>query len=249
MVGMSPPAAGHGRGPGRAGVIAIVLVLLLGLYVDVAWELPGQLAASLAAWGLFLVLLERAPRAESRLLLLCLVIATAGELFLSLGWGLYTYRLDNVPLFVPPGHALLLSLGFALARRMPVRVAHAIMAAAALYSLGAAATGADTFGLVLCAVFIGCSLASPQRKTLFASTFVLSLALELYGTWLGNWYWAAQVPFTPLTTTNPPLAAGAFYCVLDLLVVAAASRWPVRAVLPAPAAPAPPALAVRPYNP
>jgi len=46
---------------------------------------------------------------------------------------------------------------------------------------------------------------------------VLSLALELYGTWLGNWTWARNVPGIALVTTNPPGAAGAFYCALDAL--------------------------------
>jgi len=49
--------------------------------------------------------------------------------------------------------------------------------------------------------------------------FVLSLAMELYGTWVGNWVWAREVPWLGLRADNPPLAAGAFYCVLDLLVV------------------------------
>jgi len=41
---------------------------------------------------------------------------------------------------------------------------------------------------------------------------------------LGNWGWGANVPWLGLTTINPPLAAGAFYCVLDLLVVATVAR-------------------------
>jgi hypothetical protein len=49
--------------------------------------------------------------------------------------------------------------------------------------------------------------------------FILSLVLELYGTWLGNWVWSYQVPWLALTGANPPIGAGAFYCVLDLLVV------------------------------
>jgi hypothetical protein len=32
------------------------------------------------------------------------------------------------------------------------------------------------------------------------------------------------VPWLGLTTINPPLAAGAFYCVLDLLVVTTVAR-------------------------
>jgi hypothetical protein len=48
--------------------------------------------------------------------------------------------------------------------------------------------------------------------------------MELYGTWIGNWVWAAHVPVLGLTTLNPPIAAGAFYCVLDLLVVSVTAR-------------------------
>jgi hypothetical protein len=64
----------------------------------------------------------------------------------------------------------------------------------------------------------------PGRRGLFASTFLLSLLLELFGTWLGNWTWVREVPGVPLVTTNPPVAAGAFYCMLDALVVAGARQ-------------------------
>jgi hypothetical protein len=73
-------------------------------------------------------------------------------------------------------------------------------------------------GPVLYAFFLACLLASPSRR-LYATMFVLSLGLELYGTWVGNWMWAPNVPGLPLRQDNPPLASGAFYCVLDLLVV------------------------------
>jgi hypothetical protein len=77
---------------------------------------------------------------------------------------------------------------------------------------------------VLYAFFLACMWFSPARR-LYATMFVLSLALELYGTWIGNWSWSARVPWTGLTADNPPLAAGAFYCVLDFLVVSATARW------------------------
>jgi hypothetical protein len=79
-------------------------------------------------------------------------------------------------------------------------------------------SGRDTLGPLLFALFVGCMLVSPSRK-LYATMFVLSLAMELYGTWLGNWIWASRVPWLGLSADNPPLAAGAFYCVLDFLVV------------------------------
>src|SRR5439155_1732302 len=157
-------------------------------------------------------------------LMACLVIATAGEIFLSLGWGLYAYRLGNIPLFVPPGHVLLLLLGLSLARRMSEAAANGIIVYAALYSLAAAAAGIDTLGAALFLVFAAASVAMPAQRRLYASIFVLSLALELYGTWLGNWTWARNVPGIALVTTNPPGAAGAFYCALDALAVQAARQ-------------------------
>ena len=49
-----------------------------------------------------------------------IVFATIGEVTGSLIWGLYTYRLHNLPMFVPPAHGLVfltgLSLALALAR-------------------------------------------------------------------------------------------------------------------------------------
>ena len=53
--------------------------------------------------------------------------------------------------------------------------------------------GRDTLGPLLYALFIACMLASPSRR-LYATMFVLALAMELYGTWIGNWAWAPQVP-------------------------------------------------------
>jgi hypothetical protein len=49
--------------------------------------------------------------------------------------------------------------------------------------------------------------------------FLVSLLMELYGTWIGNWAWQLWVPGTPFISANPPLCVGALYCLLDLSVV------------------------------
>lgn len=201
---------------------ALLIVAALGvtLLADAQAGLAVQAAIGLGLWALLSWLLGRVGAEERRTLMICVVIATAGEMFLSLAWGLYTYRLGNIPLYVPPGHALLLLLGITLARRMPERVARAIVGCAAIYALAAAAAGLDTFGVLLCLVLAAAALAMPAQRPLYASTLVLSLALELAGTSLGNWRWAGEVPGLGLVTTNPPGAAGALYCALDALVAA-----------------------------
>ncbi len=205
-------------------VLLIVATLAGGLAADVYTNIVGQTIIGLIVWLTLFSLLTDVDRDTRFAMMACLVIATAGEIVLSLGWGLYTYRLDNIPLFVPPGHVLLLLLGLSLARRMPEAVALAIIGGVGAYSLLVAAAGIDTLGVLLFGVLLAASVAMPRQRRLYASTFVLALALELLGTWLGNWSWAREVPGVPLVTTNPPVAAGAFYCALDALVVVASAR-------------------------
>jgi hypothetical protein len=201
----------------------IVLTLAGGLLLDYHWAKYGQNAVSAVVWLVcFGLWVRSAPRARPALLA-CLMFATVGEVVLSLVWGLYEYRLHNVPLFVPPGHVLLFFLGMQIAERLPPRSEWGVALLALPVVMVFAWNGRDTLGPVLYGFFIVCMLASPSRR-LYATMFVLSLVLELYGTWIGNWVWAPEVPGLGLTTLNPPVAAGAFYCVLDFLVVSATAR-------------------------
>ena len=200
----------------------IVATIAGGLLVDQHWARYGQATVSAFAWMLFAALWLRSDGVKRPALIACLVFATAGEMFLSLVWGLYQYRLGNIPLFVPPGHVLLFFLGMQVSERLPERAEWWIAAIAAPLVMALAWTGHDTLGPLLYALFLACLWISPSRR-LYATMFVLSLAMELYGTWMGNWAWSHDVPWLALRTVNPPLAAGAFYCVLDLLVVSFAA--------------------------
>lgn len=203
--------------------ILIVVTILGGLLADQQWSAHGQLAASAAAWMVFAGLWLRSDPSTRPSLFACLLFATAGEAFLSLAWGLYSYRLGNIPLFVPPGHVLLFFLGTRIAARLPERSEWWIAALAFPLVAVFAYQGRDTMGPLLYALFLACMLLSSSRR-LYATMFVLALAMELYGTWMGNWVWSTQAPWLGLTLDNPPLAAGAFYCVLDLLVVSVAGQ-------------------------
>ena len=208
---------------GAAQIALCAATLVAGLPLEVHTDIVGQTAIGLACWGVLFYLLACGARAERRMMMACIVIATAGELFLSLVWGLYTYRLGNVPQFVPPGHVMLFLLGLALARRLPEPAANAILGAAALYAGIAGLAGMDTFAVPLFLLLALASLVQPAQRRLYATTFVLSLALELYGTSLGNWAWTPEVPGMGYVTTNPPLEAGALYSALDALVAVAST--------------------------
>ncbi len=211
------------RDNGRVNLL-IVATIVLGLALDQLWAGHGQLAVNALAWLVFVTLWSRSGVENRPALLACLLFATAGEVFLALVWGLYEYRLGNLPLFVPPGHVLLFFLGTQIAARLPEKSEWWIAAASFPVIALFAWNGRDTLGPLLFVLFAACLYLSPARR-LYATMFVLSLAMEIYGTWMGNWTWAKDVPWLGLTADNPPIAAGAFYCVLDLLVVSATVKW------------------------
>lgn len=213
------------RGPHPAVFQSLIICAVIGggLAFDQFVPFWGQTLTNLGVWALLLYWIRIAPREQQVSLLICVAWATAGECFLSLVWGLYDYRLGNIPAFVPPGHALLFMLGTLIAARLRDWINWFMPLAAAPVVLFMAWSGADTFGVLLFALLIVCMIASRARK-LYAVMFVLALAMELVGTAFGNWTWRADVPWLGLTTTNPPLTAGVFYCVLDLLVVTTTAR-------------------------
>lgn len=68
-------------------------------------------------------------------------------------------------------------------------------------------------------VYAAC-VAFGRDRTLYSVMFVLALIMELYRTGLVNWTWAPLLPGLGLSAGKPPFAAGAFYALLDLLVLA-----------------------------
>jgi len=198
----------------------IVAVITGGLALDSACGWPGQIAAIVWTFAVFIWLYRLGGTEEKRVLIACTVIAGIGEVFLSLVWELYDYQFLNVPLFVPPGHALLMTLGLVFARRLPSVGMWAISLGAAVWAIHAWVAGFDRLGVVLFGIYAFCMLVS-GAKSLYATMFVVALTMELYGTALGNWAWRPVAPWVQLTSANPPFSAGAFYCMLDLLVLGA----------------------------
>ena len=98
----------------RAALIAAYLAALLA--VDTQVDLHGQLALGALTW---IVLIVAAwPLATERRAQVAVVIcaATVAELTGSILWGVYSYRLHNLPTFVPPAHGLVFMAGLASAK-------------------------------------------------------------------------------------------------------------------------------------
>jgi hypothetical protein len=204
-------------GSGREAAVGLA-VLAAAFALERLWPMWGQIAAGFGVWAFALLVLERASGLRRRMLFAVLAWATAGELFCSLVWGLYTYRLGNIPHFVPPGHVLVLMTGLLLARAVTPAAADRLTAAYAVMIACAALFLGDEFSVILFAIYLLAYRLKPDLRPLLATMFLVTLALELVGTTLGTWGWTPQTPAVGLATTNPPFAVAAFYCVLDTLV-------------------------------
>jgi hypothetical protein len=154
-------------------------------------------------------------------------IATLGEVIGSLVWGLYGYRLENLPAFVPPGHGLVylagLSLATLLTRRPGVLLAAAGLVATAWGVAGVTVLPAeDVSGTIGCAFLVAVLVLT--RRPVYAGVFMVVVALELYGTALGTWTWQPTVPGLGLSQGNPPSGVASGYVVFDVLALALVAR-------------------------
>lgn len=201
----------------RLNTVLVVATFIIGLIVDRYSGFGGQLAVGAWCWALMFRLIATSPPQWRVPLYCCLIWATAGEIFLSLIWGLYTYRLGNIPFFIPPGHVFLFWLGVVYAPHLSRFFVGVVPVAAVAYAVYAITARFDTISVVLTGLFLLCWL-QPQGRRLYSLMLVMALVLELYATWLGNWMWHANVPYFNLSSNNPPIAAGSFYCMLDVLV-------------------------------
>ncbi len=203
----------------------------LGLFADsrITAQWQQYVLGALTFAALYLAAFK-APREQRYQVWMVVAVATGFEIFCSLVWGVYRYRLHNLPSFVPPGHGIVYLFGL-LAAQTPVvrrhgrRVAYAVLAVATTWSvLGLTALPfvsgrVDVQGALCLPVFAFFLLRSP-RWPLFAAVFVIVAELEICGTSLGDWFWTPTAPWTHIPSGNPPSVIAAGYCIIDATVLA-----------------------------
>jgi hypothetical protein len=181
----------------------------------------GQLALGALTWiALAAACVPLAPLRRAQVVGV-VVFATVGEVSGSLLWGVYSYRLGNLPLFIPPAHGLVYLSGVALAcwaRSRPlVGVAAAVAAGWGLAGLGLLPRldVAGAIGVPLLLLFLWRS----RLRAAYAGVFCVVAALELYGTWLGTWTWARTLPGLGIPDGNPPSGVASGYVWFDVMAM------------------------------
>jgi hypothetical protein len=210
----------------RAAAIAAYLAALLA--VDTQVDLHGQLALGALTW-IVLVLAARPLAAERRAQVAVVICAaTVAELTGSIVWGVYSYRLHNLPTFVPPAHGLVFIAGLSLSEALRRHAGTLVLVAAAVASLWGIlgltvlprTDAAGAFGVPLLLAFLWRS----RARSAYAGVFVVVAALELYGTAIGTWRWAAELPGLGIPDGNPPSGVASGYVWFDVMALLLAPR-------------------------
>jgi hypothetical protein len=191
------------------------------LAVDTQVGRHGQVALGLVTCVVLVAaLVPLAPLARAQALGV-VAFATVGEVTGSLVWGVYQYRLHNLPLFIPPAHGIVYLSGLALVEVVRPRLLVGVAAA------GAAAWGlagvtvlprldvAGALGVPLLCLFLWRS----RARAAYAGVFLVVGALELYGTSIGTWRWAVSVPGLGVAQGNPPSGVASGYVFFDVMAL------------------------------
>ncbi len=221
--------------------VIVVLWAAAVLGLDVGASLSEQRLLGLGSWALLLVLLRAESRTVRVQVGVVVVFASAVE-YVFAGWlGVYVYRLENVPAFVPPGHGLVYLAALAIGRSawahrstwlLPVTLT--TCGAWALWGLTLSPTldvlGAFWFGCLLVFVRYG------RSPLLYAGAFLIVSYLEIVGTSLGTWAWQQHDPTGLIAIGNPPSGVAGGYAWFDAAALAVTPwllrRWEAREVDP-----------------
>ena len=182
--------------------------------------------------GAFLLMAARIAAIDRTAILLAIVVATLGEVVLSVVWGLYSYRFTTLlPLYVPLGHGLFYTLATGSARQRWMRQHATEISRGVLIGGSAIAAGSfllfhDQWGLLwwIAAALV---IARSRSRLLLSICCTYTMLLEWAGTRIGNWRWAPSVPLIGLHSANPPSGVGILYVLLDLITVALCT-WMLR---------------------
>jgi hypothetical protein len=211
---------------GRPALIAAYLAALLA--VDTQVTLHEQLALGGLTWVVLVLMARPLPLERRAQVAVVICAATVAEVTGSILWGVYTYRLHNLPTFVPPAHGLVFMGGLALseALRQHARVL-----------VGVAALGATTWGLLGLTVLPRTDAAGglgvplllaflwrSRARAAYAGVFLVVGALELYGTAIGTWRWADALPGLGIPDGNPPSGVASGYVWFDVMALLLAPR-------------------------
>lgn len=201
--------------------------LVTGLYLDSFYFVKitpnAQWYANAAMFVVTIIVFTQVTKRCKEQMITAILIAIIGEYLFSIVMGMYTYRLGNVPHYVPPGHALVyisvlyFSKASAIIKhRITLEKAFAIFIF--IYALLFLIFRNDVFGFVMTIATLLILKNKPRERLFYLTMYITVAFLEIVGTNYLCWKWPSTAwgIFDFLPSHNPPSGISFFYFLLDL---------------------------------
>jgi hypothetical protein len=205
----------------------LFLYIFIGLFIDSSYVAENyqdlQWLANLIMLVIFTITLFKVNLRIREQMIYAVLIAIAGEYGFSLGMGMYTYRLENIPHYIPMGHALVYAgvLYFTkttYAKNNVKLLEKVFIAIVVLYATAFMILKNDIFGFVLTGLMLFFLRKRPRERLFYLTMFLAVAYLEIIGTSYECWWWPTtawnKISFLP--SANPPSGISFFYFGLDL---------------------------------
>ena len=181
-----------------------------------------------AAIGYFFLLFFSAEIYLRKLMLVMVFLSYIGELIFCKLLGMYDYRAELIPLYVPFGHAIVYASGYIFAHTQwsvkndqLLRKFFAVFFSVLFLAVGVLL--GDIFTLVFGLLFF--ALMKRKRwQNLYYFIALCVIFIELVGTYFQCWTWVPKT-FGLIPASNPPMGAVFFYAGGDVLLVKILSIW------------------------
>ena len=205
----------------------LYLFFVVGLFLDSFYMVEitenAQIYANALMLFVFTITFFKVTKRIKEQMLAAVLIGFFGEYLFSVLMGMYTYRLGNVPLYIPFGHAFVYIAVLCFSKAASIKKHRILLEKVFAISIFMYATlflifKNDVFGFVMTIATL-LILRNKPRERLFYLTMYISVAvLEIIGTTYECWWWPSTawnvIPFLP--SYNPPSGISLFYFLLDL---------------------------------
>ena len=171
----------------------------------------------------FLVLYKRSVKRTRKLMIYAVIIGFIGEYLFSIVLGMYTYRLSNLPFYIPLGHAVVYARTYCFSKASIIKKYHkeivrCLFFGIVIFSLFYLIVFNDIFGFVMTIAVFLVLINRPKDRLFFLTMYVVVAVLEIIGTVYEVWSWpdTAFGVFPILKSHNPPSGISLFYFLLDI---------------------------------
>ncbi len=207
--------------------IGLFFLAVAGLYLDSTMLAEkfeyNQIVINIVMLLGFYLMYSRSVKRTKELMIYAVILGFIGEYFFSVYLEMYTYRLGNVPLYIPFGHAAVFGRVHVFAKAAVVRKHHKALEKfmyifISLFALGYLVFFNDVFGFIMTLGVFGLLIKRPKDRMFFLTMYIIVAGLEIGGPAYGAWKWpdTAFGVFDFLPSNNAPSGISLFYFLLDI---------------------------------